>query len=165
MRARNSLAFTRRKFLLDCSVLMAAALAVPTGVVAETTAPFSKKRSLRQISYSALAGQLNAPFRIQDASGKTIKVLLAEVKTHEHKPRNAGERLPPDAANESFSLFFSGSRSEFLAQNTYLFENHALGQFDLFIVPISTMNPARIDYEAVINRPRNQSFNQQLTKG
>src|ERR1700733_10220155 len=134
---------------------MAAALASPGVVVAESTAPFWKKRSLREIPCSAFASQLNTPFRIQAASGGTIKVTLAEVKVRPEKPLKPGRRPPPDAGNEKFSLVFSGSRGELLAQDTYPFEHPTLGRFDLFIVPVFTRNLAKINYEGVVNRPRN----------
>jgi hypothetical protein len=145
---------TRRKFLLDCSSLMAAALAAPTGVMAESAACFWKSRSLQDITCSDLAGQLNTPFRLQAAPGRTVTVTLAEVKLHPARPLKPGRRPPPDADHERFSAVFSGARSELLAQNIYPFEHRTLGRFELFIVPINTRNPAKIDYEAVVNRPR-----------
>jgi hypothetical protein len=110
---------------------------------------------LQEILCSALLSQLHTPFCIQAASGKTIKVTLAEVKMRVEKPPKPGRRPPPDAANENFSLFFSGARSELLPQNVYSVSHETLGQFDLFLVPICTRNPDRIDYQAVINRRRN----------
>lgn len=137
---------------------MATALTAPAGVVAESTAFWRRKRSLNEITCAALAGQLNTPFRIQAALGRTVMVTLAEVKIRGDKPRKAGRRSPQDAGNERFSLIFSGSRGELLEQNTYRFEHQTLGRFDLFIVPIFTRDPDRIDYQAVVNRPRNRAF-------
>lgn len=74
------------------------------------------------------------------------------------KPLKPGRRPPPDAANERFSLIFSGSKDELLEQNTYPCEHQALGRFDIFIVPIFRRNPAKMDYEAVVNRPRNHAI-------
>ncbi len=149
---------TRREFLFDCSALMAAALTAPTGVVAASTAPCWRKRSLNEITCAALASQVNTPFRIQTAPGRTIKVTLAEVKMGRERPRRAGRPPPRDAGNERFSLVFSGARGELLEQNTYAFEHERLGRFDLFVVPIFTRNAAKIDYQAVVNRPRNCAF-------
>jgi hypothetical protein len=137
---------------------MAAALAAPGVVVAESSSFFWKRRSLNEISCSDFARLLNTPFLIQSASGRPIKVSLAEVKVRREKPLKAGRRPPPDAANEKFSLIFSGCKGEQLAQNTYRCEHQSLGRFDLFLVPILTRNPGKIDYQAVVNRPRNHAF-------
>jgi hypothetical protein len=137
---------------------MSAALAAPTVVVAESTAPFWKKQSFQDITCSDLAGQLHTSFRIQTASGKTIKVTLAELILRPAEAPKPGQRPPQDAGNEKFSIVFSGSRSDLLKQNTYPFEHEALGRFELFIVPMNTRNPTKIDYEAVVNRPRNRLF-------
>jgi hypothetical protein len=151
---------------------MAAALTAPTGVVAASTAPCCRKRSLNEITCAALASQVNTPFRIQTASGRTIKVTLAEVKIGLERALEAGRRAPQEAENERFSLVFSGARGELLEQNTYSFEHQRLGRFDLFVVPVFTRNRAKIDYQAVVNRPRNRAFqtdpdtmNENQTKG
>lgn len=148
---------TRRKFLFDCCALMAATLASPAVIVAESTAPFWKRRSMHEIPCSAFASQLNTPFRIQAAPGRTLNVTLADVRMRLEKPLKPGRPPPPDAGNEKFSLIFSGSRSDLLEQNTYPFEHQTLGRFDLFIVPVFTSNLDRIDYQAVINRPPNRA--------
>jgi hypothetical protein len=144
---------------------MAAALTAPTAVLAETAAPLWKKRSLHEISCSALAGQLNTPFRIEAESGRAIQVTLAEVRMRQEKPLKPGRRPPPDAGNEKFSLFFSGSRGDLLPQNTYSVAHGTLGRFDVFLVPICTRNPAKIDYQAVVSRPRKQFAKENQTKG
>ena len=92
---------TRRKFLFDCSALLAA-WAAPTGVVAQSIAPFWNRQSLHEIPCSAFASQLNTPFRIQAASGRMIKVTLAEVKIRQDKPLKPGQRPPQDAGHEKF---------------------------------------------------------------
>jgi hypothetical protein len=156
---------TRRKFLCDCSALMAATLTSSTAVVAESTAPFWRKRSLAEIPCSALVGQLNTSFRVQTAAGKTIQITLAEVKMHPGKPLKPGRRPPPDAGHEKFSLFFSGSRDELLEQNMYSVAHDTLGRFDLFLVPICTRNPAKMDYQVIVSRPRGHSMKENRTIG
>ena len=122
-------------------------------------------RSLHELPCSALASQVNTRFRIQAESGSLIEVTLAEVKMRREKPLKAGCRPPPDAGNEKFSLFFSGSRAELLPQNTYTVAHEALGQFSVFLVPIYTRSSDKIDYQVVVNRPRNHSLNGNQTKG
>jgi hypothetical protein len=155
---RLNIVATRRKFLCDCSALMAATLMSPALGVAKSSAPLWKKRSLREIPCADLARQLNTPFLVQSESGRTIKVTLAAVRMQKERPLKPGRRPPADAGNEKFSLVFSGCRGELLEQNTYPFEHPKLGRFDLFVVPVFTRNLAKIDYEVVVNRPRNHAF-------
>lgn len=156
---------TRRKFLFDCSVLMTAALAAPGVVTADSAMPSWRVQSASEIPRSAFANQVNTCFRIQAKSGKAIQVTLAEVKIRPEKPPKAGKRALSDAGNEKFSLVFSGSRANLIQQDTYRLLHESLGRFDLFLVPISTRNPAKIDYQAVINRPMIDSFKENQTKG
>lgn len=145
---------TRRKFLLDCSAITAAALVAPVEVIAQTVAPGRRCKSPGELSYSAFAEQLNTPFRIWASPTRTVTVQLAEVSLARSKLSRPGRRPPPDAAHEKFSLIFSGSRRDLLEQDSYEFEHETLGRFTFFIVPIFTRNPEKMDYEAVINRPR-----------
>jgi len=112
------------------------------------------KRVLSGATRSDWASQLNTPFHIHSATKGKIKVTLAEVKMGQAAALKPGQLPRPDAGNERFSLIFSGCRSELLAQDTYRMDHPALGQFELFIVPIFTRNLSKIDYQAVVNRPR-----------
>lgn len=144
---------TRREFIIRCSTLAAAA-AVPMGVLGEMALGPRRRRALEELSCSDFAGQLNTLFRIRAGCNRPVTVRLVEVRVTPELPLRPGQRPPPDAANEKFSLIFSGSRRNLLEQETYVFEHAALGQFSFFIVPVFTRNSEKINYEAVINRPR-----------
>ncbi len=144
---------------------MAASLACPGVSVAEATACLWKKRSLLEIPCSAWVSHLNATFRFVTAAGGTIKVTLTEVKMRPQKPLPPSRRPAPDAGHEQFSLFFSGPRRDLLPQDVYTVEHETLGAFDVFLVPICTRNPAKIDYQAVISRPRPHSTKENQTQG
>jgi len=156
---------TRRKFLLDCAALLAAGLTSPGALATAPTAAYWRKRPLHEISCSTLASQVDTDFLIHTASGGTIRVTLAEMKMGQEKPLKPGQRASPDRGNEKFSLFFSGSRCDLLEQNTYTVGHEMLGQFDLFLVPICTREPDKIDYQAVVNRPRNHRIPDHQTIG
>lgn len=156
---------TRRKFLFDCSAVITAALTAPGVVMADSAMPSPMVRRAGEIPRAAFASQVNTCFRIHTDAGRAIKVTLAEVKIRPEKPPKAGKRPLPDAGNEKFSLVFSGSRADLIQQDTYRLAHETLGRFDLFIVPIYTRNPAKIDYQAVINRPMVHSFKENQTKG
>ncbi len=148
---------TRRKFLVECSALIAAALAAPAATLAGPITRSLRKRSLDEISLSALARQMNTPFRILAESG-TIRTTLAEVKIRPERRLEPGQRPAQDACNEKFSLVFSGAPGDVLKQDTYPIAHDTLGRFDLFLVPINTGNPAKADYLAVVNRPRKHAL-------
>ncbi len=145
---------SRRKFLSVCSAVSTAALVFPKAILAKAALPSWRQTSLEDLSCEMFAGHLNTTFWIHAPPGRSIPVNLVEVRRRPDKPLKPGQRPPGDAGNEKFSLFFSGLRRELLPQETYAFQHEALGRFDLFIVPIVTRNPLKIDYETVFNRPR-----------
>ena len=145
---------SRRKFLSVCSAVSTAALVFPKAILARAALPSWRQTSLEDLSCEMFAGQLNTTFWIHAPPGRFMPVNLVEVRRRPDKPLQPGQRPPGDAGNEKFSLFFSGLRSELLPQETYAFQHEVLGRFDLFIVPIVTRNPHKIDYETVFNRPR-----------
>jgi len=142
--------------------MLVAAVTSPMGVGAGPAWSRGDECSLGEPGYSDWVRHLNTPFRIHAANGRMITVTLAEVKMGRGKTLKPGQRPPPDAANERFSLIFSGSRSELLEQSTYPFVHRILGRIELFAVPIFTRNLAKIDYQVVINRPRTRAFNDTL---
>jgi hypothetical protein len=144
---------------------MAAGLACPAVSVAESTARFWKKRSLLEIPCSAWVSHLNTTFRFVAAAGGTIKVTLTEVKMRPQRLLPPDRRPLPDAGLEQFSLFFSGARSDLLTQDIYTVAHETLGSFDVVLVPIYTRNPAKIDYQAVISRPRQHATSENQTQG
>jgi hypothetical protein len=156
---------TRRKFLFDCSAVVAATLTFPAAILADSPAPFRKPGSLSEIPCSAFARHVNTGFRIRPKVGSAIELMLTDVTARPEKPPKPGKRPAPDTAYEKFSLLFSGARDELIPQETYTFTHEALGRFDLFIVPIWTRNPIKMNYEGVINRPRHWSFNENQRKG
>ena len=143
---------TRRKFLKDCSAITVMAMAAPIGVCAAPNLPVRQK-SPEALSCSAFAAQRNTHFQICGPNG-VVTVKLDEVRIAPEPPPQPGKRPLPDAGNEKFSLIFSGARREMLEQETYVFEHETLGRMSLFIVPVFTRHPEKIDYEAVFNRPR-----------
>jgi hypothetical protein len=63
-----------------------------------------------------------------------------------------GRRPPPDAANEKFSLVFSGPRDRLLPAAIHRFEHAQLGSFDMYVGPVGPMNSENVRYESVFNR-------------
>lgn len=83
---------------------------------------------------------LNTRFSLTIEPGQTMEVDLIELNEGRPSPRY-----------EAFSITFRGPGEVLLPQRLYSFEHDALGQFDLFIVPVG-QDEQGIYYEAVFNR-------------
>ena len=81
-------------------------------------------------------------FRVK-LDAQEIELDLAEVKGY---PADTNEQ----GGMERFSVFFTGPRDAFLPQNLYPLEHEHMGEFELFLVPISANNQG-FRYEAVFN--------------
>jgi hypothetical protein len=92
-------------------------------------------------SKEGFAEHLNTKFRVPVRPAGTVELELTEVVSTLSTPRQ-----------EQFSIFFLGPGEIYLPQMTYRMEHDALGEIDLFIVPIGR-DPKGFRYEAVFNRP------------
>ena len=86
---------------------------------------------------------LNTNFRTTDPDGTQAVLELAEVKvyTSKHEEQTGMER---------FSLYFTGPVEPFLPQMSYAFQHDLMGDFEMFLVPLSR-NQSGSRYEAVFN--------------
>ncbi len=74
------------------------------------------------------------------AGEREVKITLTEVKP----------RMPRDPEMERFSLFFDGPPDGFLPQQNFSMRHEGMGEFELFLVPISG-DQKGFRYEAVFN--------------
>ena len=140
---------TRRRFLLECSALLAAtSLAPVAGLAAD--APW-RDVTLDQLSLPALRAKVGETFTVRDSAGASQALVLVEAPTQ--APSRHARATDPDAAHEKFSLVFRGPRAPALGQETYVFEHAGLGRFALFIVPVPRSDPKFCYYQAIFNRP------------
>jgi hypothetical protein len=100
--------------------------------------------SLDTLTLTTFLPLVKTAFRARTNDSAFVEIQL----THALPPRHA---RPDVSDHKSFSLLFSGPGDRFLAQGIYSFEHDAIGQFDLFIVPIGR-NDGRFEYQAVFNR-------------
>ena len=91
-------------------------------------------------SYEAFKEQLNKNFELRIDGAEPIQFELIEVSERTVTPKQ-----------EMFSLIFRMRGSEVLPQQIYSLENGAMGQTELFLVPVGKDNEA-VFYEAVFNR-------------
>ena len=110
-----------------------------------------KSLSLAGLNYEMFAGQLRTMFHVHSSEQRVLSLRLIRAEWKENSPRSKPNA--PDAAFEKFSLVFAGSHAHRLAQETYTFEHPRLGRFEMFIVPVGSLDPAVHKYEAVFNRP------------
>jgi hypothetical protein len=93
---------------------------------------------LERLTLGVFAQHLNSQFQI--AGAQPVELVEAN-------------QLPAPAVYEAFSLIFRGPASNPLPQATYRLHHDALGDFDLFMVPVRQDQHGRY-YEAVFNRRR-----------
>ncbi len=91
-------------------------------------------------SYEEFKEQLNKNFELRIDGAEPIQFELIEVSERTVTPKQ-----------EMFSLVFRMRGSEVLQQQIYPLENGAMGQTELFLVPVGKDNEA-VFYEAVFNR-------------
>lgn len=91
------------------------------------------------LSHENLSGQLNTTFNVKQENGD-LPLQLAEVSARKLNGRN-----------EQFSIIFRGPADRALSQGMWRLEHPALGEFDLFIVPIRHDGDG-LQYEAIFNR-------------
>jgi hypothetical protein len=92
--------------------------------------------------HEEFAKLLNTSFRVRLDDTNSEEMELVEVSDLLETPQQT-----------RFSIVFRGRSEMFLGQGMRHFESEQMGQFDLFIVPISK-NEKGIYYESVFNRVR-----------
>jgi len=84
---------------------------------------------------------VNSPFSVRTALGARLPLVLADVV----------ER-PIDSHVQQFSLTFHGPSGAALPDGIHSFQHSALGEFDLFVVPVGVPNARQTVYEACFSR-------------
>ncbi|MEP6819610.1 MAG: hypothetical protein ABJA18_08755 [bacterium] len=90
--------------------------------------------------HAAFAEHLKTTFRVYLDDVNTLDTTLVEVSELLLSPRQ-----------EQFSIIFRGPNEPFLNQGNWRLSHDQLGEFELFLVPVSKSDRG-IDYQAVFNR-------------
>jgi len=98
---------------------------------------------LEDLNAKLFREQLNSPFKVQHESAGTIALELIDVIENDLSPRM-----------ELFSLHFRGPFRPRLDQQTHRLEHEKLGDFEIFLTPISADQQNGTIYEAVFHRFR-----------
>ena len=94
----------------------------------------------RRLEHEDFAKHLNSKFLIRLSDTETVEAELTEVSELMLSPRQ-----------ERFSIVFRTSNDFFLGQGQRPFEHEAIGNCDLFLVPVGRDEQGTY-YEAVFNR-------------
>lgn len=86
---------------------------------------------------------LNTNFRVSVEAQRPIDLMLVEVKPYAKKDQE-------QQGMERFSLYFDGPADFFLPQSLYTLTHAALGEMEIFLVPIA-QTPNGFRYQAVFN--------------
>jgi hypothetical protein len=144
---------TRRKFLRDCSTVVAALALAPLSSLGRSVLAGGNFQSLEQMSYLVLAGQINTLFRVRVSPRQVVELKLLKAPLARATPSVPGRRAAGDAGNEKFSLIFSGPKETLLASAIHRFEHRQLGRFEMYIGQVGTQDATSVRYEAGFNRP------------
>ena len=91
------------------------------------------------LTHEKFSENLNGDFEVRVDDSTTVKLVLIQVS-----------ELRESSRNSFFSVLFRGPGDSMLPQGLYAMENEAMGQFELFIVPVG-VTEAGYEYEAVFN--------------
>jgi microcystin-dependent protein len=137
-----------------CGAVLGTAAVAPIGALASAPQFWMKDVSLEELSYSALAAQLNTVFHVQAGPARQVPLELVDAPQTPERPAGAGATRAVSPPYEQFSLIFRGAVAEPLEQRIFKFEHADLGRFELFIVPVVSRDLGHAYYEAVFNRPK-----------
>jgi hypothetical protein len=98
---------------------------------------------LEDLNAKLFREQLNSPFKVQHEPAGTITLELVDVAENDSSPRM-----------ELFSLQFRGPFRPRLEQQTHRLEHEKLGEFEIFLTPVSADQQNGTIYEAVFHRFR-----------
>jgi len=102
---------------------------------------------LEQLGFEFFARLVGTSFRVWIDASDAVELKLSEIT-----PPQAGVAGGANGRTlENFSLIFLGSPDRVLPQKIYAFESAQLGQFELFIVPVSR-DQNGTGYEAIFSR-------------
>lgn len=111
-----------------------------------------KERSLDELRFEMFAEQLRTTFKVADGPSGEWELELIEATAY--VPPEGADPHASDANYERFSLLFSGSREQLLSQRIYKLSHAKLGRFELFLVPVMSMDNEKYYYETIFNRPK-----------
>ena len=98
---------------------------------------------LEDLSAKLFREQLNSQFKVQNGPTGTMTLELIDVAENDSSPKM-----------ELFSLHFRGPFRPRLDQQTHRLEHEKLGDFEIFLTPISADQQNGTIYEAVFHRFR-----------
>jgi hypothetical protein len=152
--------YSRRKFI-KTGVVATAFAGVPLNLVMAGQPSGSSKKSptgvqpsvqpntLVYFNKSTFTPYVNTKFRVYLSSPSVVSLTLLEVVDHPV----TSENQQAAQGGECFSLQFTGSSLKAFNQKTYRVDHPALGEFSMFLVPVSPRTgTGPLHYEAVINR-------------
>ena len=97
---------------------------------------------LDNVTAETFAPYVRQSFRIEYGGTEPLLAELAELNVADERLRRKNERLP-------FSLIFRGGYGRYLPQRLYRVAHEALGELDIFLVPLGPDSDGVMRYEAV----------------
>lgn len=141
----------RRQFCFRSAAFTALVGLTPWAVEAKPWVRKYRDVSIGELSFERLVSQLRTTFQVRVGEHQLHPLKLVKIDVREPSPLDDPNAL--DAEFERFTLVFAGSRGERLPQENYHFEHPQIGRFEMFIVPVTSIDSKWQKYEAVFNRP------------
>jgi hypothetical protein len=130
---------SRRGFLTTGAMTVAAVAVLPLATAAPASATALSKAPA-VMTRSTFTPLLQSTFRMVDASGRSVSVVLSQI----------ADLMPAWAGSQTrFSLMFDGPTKSRRAQGTYSFRSSQLATVSLFVVPVDQAVQSQ-HYQAVI---------------
>jgi hypothetical protein len=124
------------------------ALALKPSLLVQGASSVIEQDALNFFNLSTFTPHVDTVFRVRLGDEKFVNVRLVKV---EDLLAASGKKSA--TGGECFSLRFTGPRGRSFKQGTYDMDHPALGDFSMFLVPISSGKSDHvIYYEAVVNR-------------
>ena len=105
--------------------------------------------ALNELNFETFASQTDTVFHVTLEDGTQVPLILKNATNLALKQSDGAIAK----SYESFSLVFAGPWDQVLEQRIHSFQHPRIGHFEMFIVPVISLDTSAAHYECIFNRP------------